>query len=264
MKTNKQIISIIVALFLSISGFSKDDCFPEKPNRLVNDYVGLLSQSQVNQLESKLIAYNDTTSTQIAVVIVNDMCGYDKATYTIQLGEKWGVGQKGKNNGVVIMVNPKSRETFIATGYGNEGAVPDAIAKRIVENEMIPRFKGQLYYEGINAAIDAIIKASKGEYKAVPQKKKGKGPGVFGLLILGFIILAIISSIKKGNSNHHTMGGGKNSASSSIPFWLLMGSMMGSSHRSGGSDWGSFSSGSGSFGGFGGGSFGGGGAGGSW
>jgi uncharacterized protein len=262
---NKLYISLAL-IFVSYTGLISQD-IPSRPEppRLVNDFAGLLNSNEIASLESKIVAFDDTTSTQIAVVIVKDLNGMDPDMMAYEIGQKWGVGQKGKNNGIVILVKPKAGNSrgnvAISVGYGLEAVVPDAIAKRIIENEIIPRFKEQQYYEGIDAAVSAIIKASKGEYKAVPKKIKKKGSGTFGLIIFGLLILFIISSIKKGNNNHHTMGG----SGSSLPFWLLMGGMMGSSHKSGGgSDWGSFSSGSGSFGGFGGGGFGGGGASGSW
>jgi uncharacterized protein len=126
---------------------------PEPP-RLVNDLSNTLSSSQISQLEQKLIRYNDTTSTQIVVVMLSDLGMVPVADFAYAIGEKWGVGQKGQNNGAVILIKPKAPgsrgQAFIATGYGLEGAIPDALAKRIVEQEMIPRFKQDDYYGGIN------------------------------------------------------------------------------------------------------------------
>jgi uncharacterized protein len=264
---NKLYISILFIIgFITISFAQEIPSRPEPP-RLVNDFAGLLNSNEITSLETKLVAFDDTTSTQIAIVIVKDMNGMDPDMMAYEIGQKWEVGQKGKNNGVVVLIKPKTGNSrgyaAISVGYGLEAVIPDALAKRIIENELIPRFKQQAFYEGIDATVSALMKASKGEYKAVPKKIKKKGSGKVGLIIFGLLIFFIISSIKKGNSNHHTMGG--SGSSSSIPFWLLMGGLMGSSHKSGGSsDWGNFSSGSGSFGGFGGGGFGGGGASGSW
>ncbi len=120
------------------------------PPRLVNDFTNTLTISQANNLEYKLRNYHDTTSTQIAVVFVNDLQGTTAADFAYQLGEKWGVGTK-ENNGIVILVKPKNEtkgEVFISVGYGLEQYVPDALAKRIIENQMIPAFKYNDYYSG--------------------------------------------------------------------------------------------------------------------
>ena len=185
---------------------AEDDCFPAKSNRLVNDYVGTLKQDEVMALESKLVNFSRKTSTQIAVVIVDDICGYDRADYTYSLGEKWGVGQKGKNNGILIMVKPTGsagqRAVFIATGYGVEGAVPDATAKRIVENEMIPRFKNNDIYGGINAACDVIFKLTEGEYTADDYNSKQQGGNYFSLIVLAIIMLIFFLSKFNGTRNY--------------------------------------------------------------
>jgi len=259
----KQLFALLSITFLFLShAVAQDIPARPEPPRLVNDYAGFLNSAEIEQLEQRLVAFDDSTSTQIVVVIVQDLKGNDPNMYAFKIGQDWGVGQKGKNNGIVLLIKPKTAESngqaAIAVGYGLEAVIPDITAGSIIDNELIPRFKEQKFYEGIDAAVSAIMKASAGEYKAVPKKKK-QGGSKFGLIVFLVFILIIILSIKKGNSNHHTMGRG----GSSIPFWLLMGGMMGSSNKSGGS-WGNFSSGSGSFGGFGGGGFGGGGASGSW
>jgi uncharacterized protein len=259
---------ILTSLLLANVVLISSQDIPARPNppRLVNDFAGFLNGSEIENLERKLISYDDTTSTQITVVIVQDLNGMDANMMAYKIGQEWGVGQKGKNNGVVLLIKPKTSNSrgyaAIGVGYGLEAVIPDALAKRIIENELIPRFKQQQFYEGIDATVDAIIKASKGEYKGDAKRKVSKQRSLFGLVVFGFVILIIISTIRKGNSNHHTMGRG--GSRSDIPFWLLMGGIMGSSNKSGSSGWGSFSSGSGSFGGFGGGGFGGGGASGSW
>ncbi|GAG06182.1 unnamed protein product, partial [marine sediment metagenome] len=174
------------------------------------------------------------------------------------------VGQKEFDNGIVILVKPKTSESkgevFIATGYGLEGVVPDAIANRIVDKEIIPRFKQEEYYSGLNAATNTLISLTKEEYTAKEYYESTKRPsgsmGIFGIVLLIFIF-SIFGRMRR--ARHYSMGHG-------IPFWIAM-SMLGSGGRSHGSGFGNFSSGSGGFGGFsggGGGSFGGGGAGGSW
>ncbi|HJX72010.1 MAG TPA: TPM domain-containing protein [Bacteroidales bacterium] len=235
------------------------------PPRLVNDYTGFLSDDEREQLEQKLVSFNRETSTQIAVVIVEDLKGYDKADYALQLGRKWGIGQEGKNNGILILIKPKTSasqgEVFIAPGYGLEGVVPDAIAKRIVENEILPAFRNGNYFEGIDNAVNTLMNLTKGEFTAEQseQQTKNTDPGIVVFIIL-FVLIALFSIIGKLRAaRQYSIG-------HNIPFWLALMMLSGSRNSHQGS-FGDFSSGRGSFGGFGGfggGSFGGGGAGGSW
>jgi len=261
-------------LAFSLSGFTQiyAQDIPEKPNppRLVNDFTGTLSAGEINQLEQKLVYFNDSTSTQIVVVLVPSLQGYEKYDFAQRLGEKWGVGQKGKNNGIIVLVKPKISsergEAFISPGYGLEAVVPDAICKRIVENEMIPYFNKGDYAGGINKAANVLISLTKGEYTADQYSKRAKNKGKpYGFLV-PFIVLAIIFIMVKSSARRSY------SVGKSVPWWmtLFLISNMGRSGNhwndfsSGGGSFGSFGDGGGGFGGFGGGSFGGGGAGGSW
>ncbi|MBN2611499.1 MAG: TPM domain-containing protein [Bacteroidales bacterium] len=258
-----KIKSIFIFLFaaIALTGYSKD--FPKRPvpPRMVNDYAGFLNSSEVSQLEQKLVQFDRETSTQIAIVIVDDLLGYNKADYAVRLGREWGIGQQGKNNGILILIKPKTSssqgEVFIAPGYGLEGVVPDAIAKRIVENEIIPSFKTGHYYNGIDKAVNTLMALTRGEFTAEEYNKKVNNPGeVIGPLVIFFLIFLFSFIGKIRRARHYSIG-------HDIPFWAAM-TMLGSSRGSGSGSFGSFSSGGGSFGGFGGGSFGGGGAGGSW
>ena len=150
---------------------------PAKPSppRLVNDFTGnFLTPEQREALERKLKAYDDSTSSQIAIVIVESLEGYEANEYATELGKKWGVGGKEFNNGVVILVSTGgaagTRDAYIATGYGLEGAIPDITAKFITLHELIANFKQEQYYRGLDEATNALIKAAAGEYKA-PEKK---------------------------------------------------------------------------------------------
>jgi len=252
-----------ILLMLSATTKLAAQTIPERPNppRLVNDYTGTLQNNEIQSLESKLVKFNDSTSTQVVVAIVSSFGGTDKSDFAYQIGEKWAVGQKGKNNGIVIVVKPKvgqeRGEAYIAVGYGLEGVIPDATAKRIVEAEMIPNFKNGNYFAGLDAAVDKIIGLSRHEFSATAyMKKTEKSPLI---MLIPFIIIGIIMLlIRVSRARSYSVG--KN-----VPFWtsMFLLSNMGSGSSSG-SGWGNFSSGSGGFGGFGGGSFGGGGAGGSW
>jgi len=251
---------------IGLAAFSQDG-IPDKPEppRLVNDYANILSQEEANALEQKLVRFDDSTSTQIVVVIINDLQGYDVADFADRLGEKWGVGQKGKNNGIVMLIKPTGgqgqRKIRISVGYGLEGVIPDATARRIVDNEMIPYFKKNQFYQGIDAALNILISLSKGEFTADQYDKRASKKSTLVTLIPLFIVIFIFILIIRNNKRKGPMSPGK-----SLPFWMLLG-MMGSGRSSSGS-WGGFSgggsSGGGGFGGFGGGSFGGGGSSGSW
>jgi uncharacterized protein len=252
----KHIFSTLVFLLFSVALIAQT--FPEKSNRLVNDYTQTLSAQQIDQLEQKLVAFDDSTSTQIAVVIVKSLEGYDVSDYGVRLAESWGIGGAKNNNGVLVLVSLGDRKVTIQTGYGVEGALPDAITKRIIEREISPNFRAGDYFSGLDEGTNAIISYTKGEYKNDTPKKGRKEGGLgIGFIIIMIIIIAI--AIKKGGGGGNEVIGGRGSAS---PFWwLLMGSQLGRGNSGG---FGGFSGGGGGFGGFGGGSFGGGGSSGSW
>ncbi|GAB1403525.1 hypothetical protein MASR1M74_07030 [Lentimicrobium sp.] len=240
---------------------------PKKPNppRLVNDFAGILSADELARLEHMLVDYNDSTSTQITVVTLSSLDGYDIDDLAQRIGKTWGAGQKAYDNGIIILIKPKSSsekgQAAISTGYGMEEIIPDAIARRIVDNEMIPHFKQNDYYGGIVAGVNIIIDFASRRFKAEDYQDD---ESILDYILPLIILLLIIFFIGRGRGNrHHNIG------SSNLPFWLLM-SMMGSgggrssSSGWGGSSGGGFGGGGGGFGGFGGGGFGGGGASGSW
>lgn len=272
----KQLAIFIVAISLAGVNYAQSQEIPSRPSppRLVNDFTGTLSQQEQTMLERKLRSFNDTTSTQIAVVLVSDFGGLDKAAFAYRLGENWGVGQKGFDNGIVVAIKPKevgaSRgEAFIATGYGVEGVVPDAIANRIVEQEMIPAFKQQKYFAGINRGTDVLMKLTAGEYSAQDYKKQtSQGKKTAGYIVPILAMIIAIFLMKRSQGSRRTFARRRSGAGTGfLTALLLMG--LGGGHRG---QWNEFSSGSGhfgggmgsDFGGFGGGGFGGGGAGGSW
>ena len=241
---------------------------PMVPARLVNDFTGLLTQDQQNSLEMKLVAFNDSTSSQICIVTYDDLQGYSVAEFASSLGTNWGVGRSGRDNGILILISPANKQMTIQTGYGLEGAVPDALCKRIIDKEMTPSFRQGNYYEGIDKAVQTLMALTKGEFTADDYKKKtSSGENLIPVIFIFIIAFIAFSSIA---ARRRLYAPGK-----SIPWWVLM-SMMGSSGHStkgkygdfhgGSGGFGGFSGGSGGggFGGFGGGSFGGGGASGGW
>ncbi|WP_432710237.1 TPM domain-containing protein [Pedobacter sp.] len=259
----KSILLFLLVLFVG-TGFAQE--FPPKPNKLVNDYTGTLTAAQTQQLENKLVAFDDSTSIQIAIAIVKTVGDYDINDYALELGRKWGVGTK-KNTGIMIVVSLGDRKISMQTGYGMEGVLPDVYTKRIIENDIKPYFKTGNYYGGLDAGIDAIISYTKGEYKNDKPKNAGRDK-TSAIPIIIIIIVVIILIIRKGGGG----GGGSrvigSRGGSDALFWgMLLGSMTGG-RSSGGGFGGGFGGGSGGggggFGGFGGGSFGGGGSSGSW
>lgn len=249
-------------LFLSLLCRVVAQDIPAKPNppRLVNDFAKQLNATEISALEQKLDAYNDSTSSQIAIVVVPTTGDYPIADYALKLGREWGVGGKGKNNGIVLLWAPTDRKIYISTGYGMEGAVPDAIAKRIITQVITPEFKNGMYYRGLDKGVDMIIKYATGEYKADAKDVDDGGGGTSPLLILVVVFIVIIFIISRnkggGGGGFRNMGGG--------PIFFPY-----TTHSSGGSSSGNWGGGfgggdGGGFGGFGGGSFGGGGAGGDY
>ncbi|WP_373496583.1 YgcG family protein [Aquiflexum sp.] len=238
---------------------------PPSPPKLVNDFSNTLSSEEVLKLERKLVAYNDSTSTQVTIVMVRSLGPYDISDYAFQLGDKWGIGQKDLDNGILILAAMNDRKVFIATGYGMEGSIPDALAKRIVDQLIVPNFRMESYYTGLDKATDMIFKLASGEYEAEKMTSSGEHGGAlifFLIIIFLFFILPLIRN-RKDNNNHM---GGKGGGIDLFTTIMLANMLKGGSRGK----FGSFSSGrggfggGGGFGGFGGGSFGGGGAGGSW
>ncbi len=258
------ILFVLVTYTVLLKGQSSD--IPEKPvpPRLVNDYAGFLNPMEQNQLEHKLVSINDSSTTQIAIVIVKSLNGYDVNDYGARIIQKWGIGQKSKNNGLLILVKPKTLgekgEIAISTGYGVEHLVTDALSKQIIESEIIPSFKNGQYYQGLDKAVNTLYSLTRGEFTPnqylASHHKQGKTTRfpIFAIIILVFLLVTIF-----GRSSSQS---GKLSTGSGLPFWLLLGGLMGSNRSEG--SWGNFSSGNDDFGGFGGGDSGGGGASGSW
>ncbi len=261
-KSNFFLFTLLFALLLPLSALAQEDCLPKSSNRLVNDFTGTISGKQNKALEEELRQFNRETSNQMVVIITNELCNYEPMEYATNIGHSWGVGQKEFDNGIVLLVSPKNRKTFIAVGYGLEGAIPDAIAKRIVNQELLPNFRNDDYYGGITAATGVLMQLAKGEISAENYGQQGKKefPGaalilIVVLILIFFVVGPMLSARKYANTND-------------VAFWTAMMLIMSSRNSHGGS-FGNFSSGSGSFGGggfggFGGGGFGGGGAGGSW
>ncbi|MBN2697365.1 MAG: TPM domain-containing protein [Bacteroidales bacterium] len=254
-------ISILVLLLTPLSGQIRLPV-PDQPSSWVNDYAGIFSADEKRLLEEKLGRFEYNTSTQIFLVTLSDNEGYAASDLAPQIGELWGVGQQGRDNGLIILMDMMDRQVFISTGYGLEEYIPDAIASRIVHNEILPRFREGNFFEGINSGIDVMISLLEGSFTPDEYMKQsgGTGASVIGIFIAIMIFMAIF-----GGSRRRSVGIG----SRNIPLLIALGMLNSGSRHSG--SFGSFSSGRGGFGGGfggfsggGGGSFGGGGAGGGW
>lgn len=231
------------------------------PPRLVNDLAGLLQPEEVAALEQKLVAYNDSTSTQIAIVNLKSIDPYDISAYAYRLAETWGIGQKGKNNGILILTAVAERRVYIATGYGMEAVLPDAIAKRITEYTLKPNYKNGNFYQGLDEATNLIINVASGQYQADPQdRENGDSPTFFWLIIGALALIILVTLRRKGGGGR----GGRGMRTLGAPVFppVLFGDFSSGRGPFGGGFGGG--GGGGGFGGFGGGSFGGGGAGSDW
>jgi len=246
------------AVLLARSAVAQRYDLPPRPSGPVLDQGEMLSGAEEQRLARKISAFEDTTSTAVVVVTLQSLNGAPIADYAVTLGRAWGVGQEEKNNGVVLLVSRGDREMFIATGYGVEGALPDAIANRIVERVITPAFRQGQFYAGIDRGVDAIIQATKGEFEADEAARSASSDDGMPMALI-FTLLVLVYFV--GTSFFRGGGGGNRSRRSrrqhgDMPLIIWGGG--------GGSGGGGFGGGGGGFGGFGGGSFGGGGAGGSW
>lgn len=214
-----------------------------------------MSDAQVAELERKLVAFDDSTSNQVAIITIPTLDNYPIEEYSTKIFREWGIGNKKTNNGVLILAVIDDHKVRIEVGYGLEGAIPDVTANKIIQNDLVPNFRSENYYEGFDQAATSIIKAAAGEYKA-PEGYRSKKPGGKGLvaIIILVVIVIILSSINRGGGGGFMSRRGYRGIG---PVFWPGGGWSGG----GGGGW---SGGGGGFGGFGGGSSGGGGASGSW
>ncbi len=253
-------LSFILILLFAINVLHAKEA-PTKSNRLVNDYVGIMNATEIAQLENKLVKFNDSTSTQIAIVVESNLEGEDDFERAMNIATQWGIGQKDKNNGILIYVAIQNRKIRILTGYGADGFLTDAMSKRIIERIIKPAFRSQQYYLGFDQATTRMIQLHSGEFtKDSSDVKISPIAIIIFLFIIIFIILVVFSALRKYNGGGYYKGGRYYRQDD---WWGGSGGgWYSGGGSSGGSGWSSGSSGG--FGGFGGGGFGGGGAGGSW
>jgi uncharacterized protein len=235
------------------------DTLPPPPAAYFNDYAGVVSAADAQRLDAKLRAFAAETSTQVVVTVFKSLPSPSLEDFTVRAAQSWRVGRKEWDNGAVLFVFVDDRKMRIETGYGLEGALPDQLAARILDNEVRPRFRAGDWAGGLEAGIDGIIAATRGEYRAPPKKSEGV-PLVAILIIVLFVVLFLwlASQGARGAYVGRTYGG--QGWRRDRGYWGSGGSWGGGGGWSGG---GSLGGGGGGFSG-GGGSFGGGGASSSW
>ena len=283
----------VLLILTSLVFQAQDPCMPPKPdletqdNVLFYDMASFIDDGAEKRINDKLVKFFRETSNQIAIVVADDLCGYEPAQYATRLGHDWGVGREKEDNGVVILMRPKrdgqKGEIFIATGYGMEGPIPDVYANRITDNIMIPYFKQNQYPQGLEAGMQVVMDLAQGEYNEQVAMVQGEGEGEGEMISLFMIFILILLALMAYSYHRRVTNYAEvNKLAYWAAFFMLMnqhghtgsfddfnqgsGPFRRMGRGSGGFGGGSFggSSGGGSFGGFGGGGFGGGGAGGSW
>ena len=264
---NKHITKLILLVFFvwPAQTIWAQFTIPSKPQRnmFVYDYVNLLNNQQKEHLQNKLYRYNDSTSTQIVIAIIDDLHGEDISMLSIKWAQNWGVGGKEEDNGIFILLKKDKigpgGEIDIATGYGIEYRMTDRMTKQVINRVIIPEFKQNRYYEGLDQATDMIIDILSGEFEGKDLPGGNKGSWFPIVFILFIFILIIFSKRKRGGGS-----GGRRHNSPSLLDMLILGSMGSSSGSGFNRGGGGFSGGGFSGGSFGGGSFGGDGASGRW
>jgi len=260
--------------------------FPTLSGRVV-DEAGILAPQAQADISALLAAHEQSTSNQVVVVTLKSLQGDDIADYGYQLGRQWGIGQKGKNNGVLLIVAPNERKLRIEVGYGLEGVLTDAESRMIIERVMKPYFKQDNYEQGIRAGVDAILAALGGEFQASPPPTAagGGGQGMYGLLMMALFIGHFLfgALAQRASTGKRIFAAGAFGVIAGVIAWIFVGVLValvisivvfvfmllaGGRMGPGGSGYGNWGSGGwgGGDGGFsgGGGSFGGGGASGNW
>ncbi|TAF65580.1 MAG: hypothetical protein EAZ55_08450 [Cytophagales bacterium] len=190
----KKLLFLILCFFMIVEG-TKAQNFPAKPEPaiFVNDYVGVLENNDKNYLEKTLREYDKTTSTQIAIVIVRSLEGVTIAEYANELFRKWGIGQKNKDNGILILIVTEDRAVRIELGYGVEAYITDTDAANIVKTQMIPHLKERKYGEALQKATETLIKQlQSADFRANTEPTKAWYNSYRVIIIFAVLIVAVI------------------------------------------------------------------------
>lgn len=190
----------LIALTLLITSFNLGFSQKKVPylTGRVNDEAGVLSSETRQSLEQLLKAHEDSTTNQIAVLIINSLEGEVLEEYSLKVAETWALGQKGKDNGVLLLVALNDRKMRIEVGYGLEGSLTDALSSRIIRNEIAPSFRQNDYDAGVTNGVKAIVSAIGGSYMSISGDEEyvsfeDEFPWYLRLFI-GFVFLIIIGT----------------------------------------------------------------------
>ena len=258
---NLRLLPVLILAGMGIAGAQASEVIPSVPAAYFNDYAGIVKPETARALNDELEQFERASSNQILVAVYPSMQS-DSAIedYTVRVAQAWGVGQKGRNNGAVLFVFVRDHKLFIPTGYGLESVLPDALCKRIIDEQISPRFRRGDYEGGLEAGVQSMIAAARGEYRGtgrtVADGSRGGSNDPLGV-VFAFVLVILLVAWSFIRSRQHVVyrSGGRSTSWGGGP-WIFPG---GSGGWSGGGGFG----GGGGFSG-GGGSFGGGGAGGSW
>jgi uncharacterized protein len=245
----------VAAVTFTLAAFAQER-IPDAPRDHFNDYAGVVSADTRRALNEQLVQFERATSNQLIVAIFPKMESRSSVEdYTVRIAQAWGVGTRDRSNGAVLFAFMQERRLYIQVGYGLEGALPDALCKQIIENEILPRFRSRDFDAGFRAGVEALMAAARGEYRGTGRTEAGRGSGDgghsgfgFGIIIL-FIVITTVMRLLRGGVVYSPVGR-RTIWRTGGPHWGGGGGFRGG--RSGGSFRG------------GGGRFGGGGAGGSW
>ena len=211
----KRYCSLILFLLFVVCGWSKD-VIPPVPNppRLVNDFAHILTDYQIAEKETKLVAFNDTTTNVICVVTVNDLGEYSAAEFAYEIGQKWDVRSKEKRNGVILLIKPRNETAgavYISVGYDLEPAIPDITAGKIIDYKMMPSLRKGDYNSAIDSALAYILPLAAGEISEIRDYDKPKDltveVGILTLIIIVALLIFISKIDKKNSSNGHNPSG---------------------------------------------------------
>lgn len=248
-------VTFILLLLVSFSSvFAQNfDFLPDRPTGMVNDYADMLTTSEEQQLERKLINYRDTTTNVIAIATLESLEGNSVEEVGTELFNNWRMWEGDRYNGVLILISESDRAIRIEVGYGLEGAIPDVMANRIINEIITPSFRNQDVFGGLDRATSAMIQLASGEFEGTPEGlSRSNGDGgipIDVIIIIVVIIIFIISKGGRGGRGNRRRTFGPEDVVEAL-FWSQV--FGGGRSRGSGSSWGSGGFGSGGGGGFGG------------
>ncbi len=238
-----RILSVLALVSLLLASGAIAQKLPAKPGAWVEDYASILNSHEKQSINSLLRAYEDSTSNQIVVAIFNDAQGYPVEEFSIRLAEKWKVGQKGRDNGIILAIFLKEHKVRIEVGYGLEDKVPDATAFQIQQKVIVPAFRSGQYYQGIYQGCKYLMQAASGKFKGLPKNNRNRDRSIPWVFLI-FLLIIFISIFRRprGGTTFHSRGYTRTG-----PFFWGGGGFSGGGGGSFGG--GGFSAGGGSFGG---------------